>query len=206
MCGSPLYVRRVFTLGCLRSGGQRPLPRSAPAPESARIAFPFRVKRQTIPEFLVKRIHLIAVGRLKTPCWRDAAAYYAKRLARRLTFQESLVKDADARLEPAMRKRQEAERLLKMAQKGEFLICLDENGESRTSEQFAGWLRGLFERGQTPCFVVGGAYGLDRSILGAADFCLSLGAMTFPHELARVLLLEQVYRAENIAAGSGYHH
>jgi 23S rRNA (pseudouridine1915-N3)-methyltransferase len=91
----------------------------------------------------MKRIHMIAVGRLKTPCWRDAAAYYAKRLARSLTLRESLVRDADARLEPAMRKKQEAERLLKMHQKGEVLVCLDENGESHTSEQFAGWLRGL---------------------------------------------------------------
>ena len=154
----------------------------------------------------MRRIHIMAVGRLKTPCWRAAAEDYATRLAHRLSLRESVVKEGDARLEPPMRKIQEADRLLKMYRRGEALVCLDENGESRTSGQFADFLRGLFDAGKTPCFVVGGAYGLDRRILGGADLCLSLGAMTFPHELARVLLLEQVYRAETSLAGTGYHH
>jgi 23S rRNA (pseudouridine1915-N3)-methyltransferase len=154
----------------------------------------------------MKGIHILAVGRLKTPCWRAAAEYYAARLARRLSLRESIVKDADARLEPSLRKMLEADRLLKTCRCGEVLVCLDENGESRTSGQFAGFLRALFDAGKTPCFVVGGAYGLDQKILRSAELCLSLGAMTFPHELARVLLLEQVYRADSILAGTGYHH
>ena len=154
----------------------------------------------------MKRIHIMAVGRLKKACWQAAAEYYATRLARRLVLWESVVKEGDARLEPPMKKIQEADRLLKMCRRGEVLVCLDENGESRTSGQFADFLRGLFDAGKTPCFVVGGAYGLDQRILRNADLCLSLGTMTFPHELARVLLLEQVYRADTILAGTGYHH
>jgi 23S rRNA (pseudouridine1915-N3)-methyltransferase len=154
----------------------------------------------------MKRVHIMAVGRLKTPCWRDAAEYYVKRLARGMSLRESLARDADSRLPPAMRKAWEAERLLKMRHPGETLICLDEKGKKHSSVQFADFLGGLFDAGKSPCFVVGGAYGLDQSILQSADVCLSFGCMTFPHELARVLLLEQLYRAENILSGAGYHH
>lgn len=154
----------------------------------------------------MKRIHILAVGRLKTPCWQAALEHYRKRLARTVRLDESIVKDADSSLAPASRNALEAERLLKRRRPGEILVCLDQNGEPRDSPQFADMLRRLFDAGKVPCFVIGGAYGLDATILAAADMRLSLGAMTFPHELARVLLYEQLYRAESILAGTGYHH
>ena len=154
----------------------------------------------------MKRVRLLTVGRLKTPFWRDAALYYYKRLSHTLCLEETIVKDAEATLPLVERKESEAARLLKGIRPSEELIALDENGKSMSSESFASFMQSLFESGKTPCFAVGGAYGLANSVLCKAKHRLALGPMTFPHELARVLLLEQLYRAENILSGTGYHH
>lgn len=154
----------------------------------------------------MKRLRILAVGRLKTPCWLAAAAYYQQRLHKSLRLEESLVKDADPGLPLEARKRQEGERLRKQARPGEMRICLDENGRGLTSPEFAALLGRAWDRGRTPCFIIGGAYGLDAATLEAAELRLSLGPLTLPHELARIVLLEQLYRAENILAGTGYHH
>lgn len=152
------------------------------------------------------KIRILAVGRLKTPHWQQAAAHYAKRLSRGFTLEEHLVKDADAQLPLAERKRHEAAALAKHLRPSEIVICLDEKGTSMSSTDFAETLRAFFNAAQTPCFIVGGAYGLDASLLKRADRLLAFGPMTLPHEMARVLLLEQLYRAQNILAGTGYHH
>lgn len=154
----------------------------------------------------MKRIRLLTVGRLKTPHWRDAASYYYKRLSYTLSIEETIVKDADATLSLPERKESEGVRLLKSIRPSEELIVLDENGKTMPSEYFASFLQSLFEKSRIPCFAIGGAYGLADSVLCKARHRLAFGPMTFPHELARVLLLEQLYRAENILSGTGYHH
>ncbi len=154
----------------------------------------------------MKEIRIITVGRLKTPHWKEAAAHYAKRLAPFLRLEESIVKDADPALPLAERKKQEGARILRQLGPGDICLCLDEGGKSMTSRAFADFLARLADTGKKPCFVIGGAYGLAPEVLARAAHRLALGPMTFPHELARVLLLEQIYRAESIMAGSGYHH
>lgn len=154
-------------------------------------------------------IRLLAVGKLKTPHFKAAAAHYAQRIARSFTFEESIAKDADAALGIAERKNLEGERLLKLLRPADCLLCLDEKGTMQSSADFARFVRSLHDKGQVPAFVVGGAYGLSDALLERADSggkILSLGPMTFPHELARVLLLEQIYRAGQIIANTGYHH
>jgi 23S rRNA (pseudouridine1915-N3)-methyltransferase len=154
----------------------------------------------------MKNIRIIAVGRLKTPHWKDAAAYYAKRLSHSLRLEESIVKDADPALPLAERKMREGAAILKQVRPGDTLICLDEGGKCMDSRAFADFLSRLAASGKTPCLVIGGAYGLAPEVLHAAAHTLAFGPMTFPHELARVILLEQLYRAECILSGSGYHH
>lgn len=157
----------------------------------------------------MKRTSIITVGKIKTAHWQAAAEHYRKRLGKYLALDESQVKDADSSLPLMSRMEQEGERLLKAAAKkkgASCLICLDENGASLTSASFALFLQKLHEAGRSPCFIIGGAYGLAPQVLDAAHERICLGAMTFTHEMALVLLLEQLYRAENIIGGTGYHH
>lgn len=154
----------------------------------------------------MRRARIIAVGKLKTPHWQTAAAHYARRLTGSLRIEEIAVKDADSSLPLADRKEQEAERLLKQVKPQDCLVCLDEYGVMPNSRAFAELLERLYDSGRVPCFCIGGAYGLGEAVLAAAGHRISLGSMTFPHELARVILYEQLYRAGQIRAGTGYHH
>ncbi len=101
--------------------------------------------------------------------------------------------------------RREGERILRQA--GDFFILLDEAGKKMSSVEFAELLRErLLDRGATCRFVVGGPFGVSSQVKEAASMRLSLSPMTFPHELARVVLLEQIYRGLSIIKGRGYHH
>jgi 23S rRNA (pseudouridine1915-N3)-methyltransferase len=84
-----------------------------------------------------------------------------------------------------------------------FVVLLDGGGREMTSEGFAAWLEERRQEGRPVCFVIGGAFGIS---LPRADLRLSLGRMTLPHQLARVVLVEQLYRAHRILAGEPYHH
>ena len=87
------------------------------------------------------------------------------------------------------------------------IICLDERGVTRTSRDFARWLDELSaDATRRPCFVVGGPFGLDDAVRARARHMVAFGAQTLPHELARVLLLEQLYRAESLLRNTPYHH
>lgn len=148
---------------------------------------------------------LLAVGALRTPHWKAAADHYLERLRHLRPVQERVVKDADPRLRQTERVRREGDALLRAVNSGEYLICLDERGKSMNSQAFAAFLREVSENA-VPCFVVGGAFGLAEELLAGAKCLLSLGSMTLPHELARVVLLEQLYRAETIVRKIPYHH
>jgi 23S rRNA (pseudouridine1915-N3)-methyltransferase len=154
----------------------------------------------------MKTIRILAVGRLKTPFWQAAALHYHKRLAHSFRLEEVLVRDAPAGLSPGERREAEALRLARAIRPGDVGICLDERGPGRTSGEFAVFLRNLLAAGATPCFLLGGPFGLADSLKSRASHLFSLGPLTLPHELARVVLLEQIYRAQTILAGSGYHH
>lgn len=155
----------------------------------------------------LKPLRIIAVGQLKTPHWKQAAAHYMERLRRWRDMRETLVKDGDAALPIPERNKWESQRLLAALTPADCLICMDERGKAHTSESFAVFLQNLSENAtQVPCFCIGGAFGLDESVRQAARHCICLGPMTLPHELARVVLLEQLYRAEAIVRRVPYHH
>jgi len=154
----------------------------------------------------MKPIRLIVVGQAKAPYFRAAAAHYLEALRRYLPAEEIVARDGKSS-DPARRKAEEAKAILSRLGPRDALVVLDEGGRSYPSRELAGKLRIMVEDpGRAPCFVVGGAYGLDAAILARADMTLALGPGTLPHELARVVLYEQLYRAAAINAGAPYHH
>ncbi len=154
----------------------------------------------------MQRIQCIIVGKPRTAYWREAAEAYAGRLRRSFAFDEIVVKDGGASLGPVERMRIEGERILRALQPADMAVSLDEGGETMTSEAFAHFIRKTLDQSRRPCFIVGGAYGLAQSVRDRSVKILSFGPMTFPHELAYVMLLEQIYRADMILRGSPYHH
>ena len=154
----------------------------------------------------MKPIRLLVVGQAKAPYFRDACSHYLDALRRYLPVEELLVRDGKS-ADPVRRKAEEAKALLGRLGPRDFLVVLDDHGRSLASRELAGKLRTMIEDpGRAPCFVIGGAFGLDPSVLARADLTLALGPGTLPHELARVVLYEQLYRAAAINAGAPYHH
>ena len=157
------------------------------------------------------RITLAAVGRLKDGGERELFERYHKRFdqsGRCLSLGPlTLIELAESRLgDVAMRKADEATRLLKAVAGADFIIALDETGQTIASSTFATRLAKLRDDGQsTLAFLIGGPDGQGGSALAAAKLMLSLGPMTLPHGLARVVLAEQLYRATTILSGHPYH-
>lgn len=151
-------------------------------------------------------MRLLCVGKLKTPFWREAAEHYRERLGRWRRVEVVEVRDGDAALAPAARSAQEGRRLLEALSREAAPVALDEGGEMLDSPGLAALLRRFDEAAVRPCFVVGGPFGLSPEVRAACPRRLSLSALTWPHELARVLLLEQLYRAECILRNIPYHH
>jgi len=154
-----------------------------------------------------KPLRLICVGRVKTAFWNGACAEYEKRIARFRPFSITEVRDADQSLPVEKRNAAEGERLLAALGPHDVPIVLDERGKDFTSQGLAKYLAGLDTAARgTPAFIIGGPFGLTDDVRRKAALLLRLSAMTFPHELARVVLLEQIYRTECIRRGIPYHH
>ncbi|MEO9191250.1 MAG: 23S rRNA (pseudouridine(1915)-N(3))-methyltransferase RlmH [Acetobacteraceae bacterium] len=145
--------------------------------------------------------NLIAVGRLRAGPESELFARYSARLHPALTLTEI----AEARGGGAEIRRREGASLLSALPPRAFAVALDLGGKAPDSAGLATLLETWLGLGRPVCFLIGGAEGLDRAVLNRADFALSLGPMTWPHMLARVLLAEQLYRAQTIIAGHPYH-
>jgi 23S rRNA (pseudouridine1915-N3)-methyltransferase len=143
-------------------------------------------------------VHLIAVGRLRDGPELALFQRYDARLRPRLT----VVEVAEARGTAVEIKRRESAALLAAVPKEAVVVALDLGGVALDSPGFSERL-GMW--GRSVCFLIGGAEGLDASVLDRADLVMSLGAMTWPHFLVRAMLAEQLYRAQAIAAGHPYH-
>lgn len=155
----------------------------------------------------MRELRLIFVGRLKEPFFREACAHYLTKLQRSCPVREVTVKDGPSKLPTAGRVAHEGKELLRALGPKDFLVCLDERGIRPTSRELAGLLQGWWESpGRTAALCVGGPFGLADEVKARADLTLSLSPLTLPHELARLVLLEQLYRAASILAGSPYHH
>lgn len=150
---------------------------------------------------------MAAVGRAGNGLLAAALDDYRTRAARywRLDVRE-VRPEAGRSLPPSEVAAREWERLSRLVPAGPAeLVACDEGGERLSSSAFAGWLRDRRDRGATVAFVLGGANGLAPAALAAAGRRLSLAPWTLPHELARLVLLEQLYRAGTIVAGEPYH-
>ena len=149
------------------------------------------------------RLLIVAVGRLKTGPLADLQSHYAGRLTWPLAIKEV----EERRALPAdAKKAREGELLLAPLPKDAVLVALDEHCKSLASKAFAERLARWREDGvKTLAFAIGGADGLAQPVIQRAALTLSLGAMTWPHLLVRGLLLEQLYRAQQILAGHPYH-
>ena len=133
-------------------------------------------------------------------------AEYAKRLSPHFDLKLEDIRKTYGPDETAAHARQDEARLFeKRLKPGETLIALDERGRQMTSVEFSEWLSRERDTGRGMTFLIGGPYGLDESLAKKAALKLSLSKMTFTHEMARLLLLEQLYRAGNISGGGSYH-
>jgi 23S rRNA (pseudouridine1915-N3)-methyltransferase len=146
-------------------------------------------------------LRLIAVGKLKPGAEAELFGRYAARIRPKLILTEI----PEARGAPAEVKRREAEALLAALPARSFAIVLDHGAPAPTSESFAQHLETWLAEGKDIVFLIGGAEGFDRKVLDRADHVLSLGPLTWPHMLVRVMLAEQIFRARSIAAGHPYH-
>jgi len=152
------------------------------------------------------RLTIIAVGRLKERYWREAADEYLKRLGPYATVRAVEIDDRDSGRDQSRALAEEGADILRAIPEGAHVITLEIGGKQRSSEQFAARLAELALDGRSSvAFVVGGSVGLSADVLKRADERMSFGAMTLPHNMARVVLLEQIYRAFRINRGEPYH-
>lgn len=156
-------------------------------------------------------ITLIVMGKLKEKFYLSAAAEYEKRLKGYCSFkivelpEHRLPEDpSPAEIQAGLDK--EAELIFAKIPKNSWLCIFTPEGKLLSSEEFAGKLQEVKNMGKSSaCFLIGSSFGISQKVKDRADFKLSMGRMTFPHHLARIMVLEQIYRAEAIQAGSKYH-
>ncbi len=157
------------------------------------------------------KITIITVGKLKEKYLKDAISEYSKRLSRYCKLEVIEVADektpdqAGEGMETMIREK-EAERILKYIREDAYVVTLEIKGKQLTSEELAEKIDRLGVQGKSHIqFVIGGSIGLGGTVLNRSDYALSFSRMTFPHQLMRVILLEQIYRSYRIINGEPYH-
>ncbi len=156
-------------------------------------------------------VDLICIGKLKERYWQEACAEYAKRLSRFhniiiTELKEERLPDKAGLSEEKAVIEAEGKAILRALPEDAFVVALDLRGKSMDSPALAAFLDELPLQGHNrAAFVIGGSLGLSAAVLQRADLRLSFSAFTFPHQLMRVILLEQLYRACKISAGEKYH-
>lgn len=157
------------------------------------------------------KVTIVCVGKLKEKYWREAIAEYSKRLSRYMKLE--IIELADEKAPESMSLAQEAEvkekeglRILKNIREEAFAVALAVEGKMLSSEELADFMAKKEVGGVSHMvFIIGGSLGLSPAVMQRADFALSFSRMTFPHQMMRVVLLEQIYRAERIRRGEPYH-
>ena len=157
------------------------------------------------------KITILTVGKIKEKYLRDAIAEYSKRLSRYAKLEiievaDEKTPDSASETVETNIKNKEAERLLKYIRDDAYLITLEIKGKQLTSEELAQKIDTLGVQGTSHIiFAIGGSLGLGEEVLKRSNYALSFSKMTFPHQLMRVILLEQIYRGFKIIAGEPYH-
>lgn len=156
------------------------------------------------PVLFAVKFRIVAVGKVRQSALAGLIADYEQRAARYWPLEVIEVREESGREEPDVVRRREGERLLEHAQ-GNAIVACDEQGTSFDSARFAAWMQRHREVARDVAFVLGGAYGLDRDVLAASGERLALAPWTLPHEVARLVLAEQLYRAGTIVRREPYH-
>lgn len=157
------------------------------------------------------QITLITVGKLKEKFYLTAASEYEKRLKGFCEFKiielpETRLPDTPSSAEISVGLEKEAELILSRVPKGAWFCVMTPEGKMLSSELLADKLADIKLSGKSSaCFLIGSSFGIADRVKNASDFKLSMSPMTFPHHLARIMVLEQIYRAESIQAGTKYH-
>ncbi len=159
----------------------------------------------------MQRITVICVGRIKEKYFTMAIDEYSKRLSRYckldiVELQDEKTPDNASEADESIIKKKEAERILKYIKEDTYVITLEINGKMLDSVELSNTMNKLAVSGKSNiAFVIGGSLGLHESVSNRSDFKLSFSKMTFPHQLMRVVLLEQIYRGFRIINGEPYH-
>ena len=150
-----------------------------------------------------------AVGKSHDPAIKEATDDYSNRIMNYFPINWNILPPPKkaGNLSDQQLKKKESEVILKTIQEEDFLVALDEKGKQLNSIEFAKFLQERANTGiKNIVFLIGGAYGLDETVLKRADYTLSLSNFTFPHQLVRLILAEQLYRACTIQRNEKYHH
>lgn len=159
----------------------------------------------------MQSVTIIAVGRIKERFFTEAASEYIKRLKAYCRLEIIEIKDEPTPENPSARERDivlcaEGERIMKKIPKGATVISLCVEGIKMSSEKLADYISGCASSGKSSLvFIIGGSFGLSDEVKALSKLKLSFSDMTFPHQLMRIILLEQIYRAYTITQGKTYH-
>lgn len=156
------------------------------------------------------KVTVIALGKLKEKYLRDAVDEYSKRLSRYckleiIEIEPERLSDKPSALEIESALSAEKEKIFKKIPQNSTVVSLCIEGKEKSSEELAKTMASQVNSGKNMVFIIGSSYGLSEDVKKASDIRLSLSQMTFPHQLFRVMLLEQIYRAFKINEGSQYH-
>lgn len=157
------------------------------------------------------KLRVICVGRLKESFFRDACSEYAKRLSRFCELEVTELADEKVAKDPSPAEiarvmETESSRIAEKLDRSDYTIALDPAGKELSSEELSELIDRLKLEGHgRVAFLIGGSHGLTRELKSRADMTLSFSRLTFPHQLFRVMLLEQLYRAFKISSGEAYH-
>lgn len=149
-------------------------------------------------------IKILSVGKKHEPWVSEGIERYQKRL--RAPFSVEWVLLPHSSYEGDRARQEESERILSRFNQGDYVVLLDERGKALNSPGLATLLSEPLHSSRTVVLVIGGAYGVDQSVHQRANYVWSLSPLVFPHQLVRLILTEQIYRAQEIAQGGAYHH
>jgi 23S rRNA (pseudouridine1915-N3)-methyltransferase len=153
------------------------------------------------------KVVVLSVGRVRQKFVLQGEAEYLQRI--KGSFQVELVElgmESPESMNPTEVQAREAEEVLKRTKGYEYLVVLDERGKEMTSKALSDFIQARMNSGsKSVCFVIGGAYGFAEKVRQEADLILSLSALTFPHQMTRMLVVEQLYRSHTLIKGISYH-
>lgn len=160
---------------------------------------------------MIMKITILCVGKVKEKFYQDAIKEFQKRMSRYCKLEiievpDEKTKEQSSDIEISITKDKEGERIIKNIKEDAYVICLAIDGKQLDSVELSEKMNQLFVTGKSHiCFIIGGSLGLSDNILKLADYKLSFSRMTFPHQLMRVILLEQIYRGFRIINNEPYH-